>query len=603
MTNIQQTTVDPHNIIGSTINNRYKIMNILGTGSFAIVYRAIDLFSNRHVAIKCLSKPTQTDTLSQQEKERLSAQLREINIMQSLQTHPFIVRLFDCIHSNQFIFLIMEYCEMDLYEAITQKGGFPEDVVKEVFLQLVEALIHSHNLGIYHRDIKPENCLISSEYTLKLTDFGLSTTDKWSYEFGCGSVRYMAPECLAVDHDTGKGYSPALNDVWSLGIIIINMLFGKNPWHEASLSDPLYSMYITKNPDILKDQFGLTPEFNSILAMVFQRDPAKRINLHRLKDHIHQVPFFTMKQKRLMTSKSAFLSHPSRTQLSHVSGITDQNIKLTHDQSQEHMPFEMDDTRHISTSENYSIDSSTNTSATITSTSSSQLSAELKHSCLMDLTLNDPTTQPLLADADLFSHQALDENTSSTSDMFYIFKYDHTQHQFSPSQHCHFSPLEPMSENLKPATDAIEKDHARQVSCVPDAHHYEEVTDGNEYAHTILSRSSSACFSDVGDEEDERYMQEHRVESSTPITPKDNMHQFTSFRPMDSSGMDSGMAISNQRKDDKDVLMMPIKNDQVYFNAMPSNTVPNSNLLSTPVSAARKSRKRGYLSMLIPSWV
>ncbi|ORY47229.1 kinase-like protein [Rhizoclosmatium globosum] len=198
--------------------------------------------------------------------------------------------------------------ETDLYEAITQQGGFPEDVVKEVFVQVADAVLHCHNSGFYHRDLKPENCLISTaNYKVKLADFGLTTTDEWSTELGCGSVRYMAPECFELTHNTPEGlqpgqpvpppakslpvapgvlnggYSPAANDVWALGVILLNLLFGKNPWFEAHMTDAIFSAFAISNHNILRQQFNLTLQFDAILRRVFELDPRRRCSVTDLK--------------------------------------------------------------------------------------------------------------------------------------------------------------------------------------------------------------------------------------------------------------------------------------------------------------------------------
>lgn len=205
---------------------------------------------------------------------------------------------------------------MDLYDAITQqkRGGFPHPIVKEVFIQLLDALEHCHSLGIYHRDIKPENALISHDYRIKLADFGLATYDAWSGEFGCGSLRYLSPEAIGPKHNRYSldGYSTAANDVWSLGVILINLLFGRNPWHEATATDPIYSVYTTTNPHILMDQFKISAEFNSLLARVFKEDPMRRISLAELREGIIQLRAF-MESEIVMTEAAAVATVPSTT--------------------------------------------------------------------------------------------------------------------------------------------------------------------------------------------------------------------------------------------------------------------------------------------------
>jgi hypothetical protein len=191
-------------------------------GSFAHVYKAYDTVSQSHCAVKCLLK-------SGLDPVRLAAQKREVHAMQDLSGHPNIVKLIRVVDTGDWLLIVMEFCEIDLYDTIMQKGGLPDHAVKDVFSQLCDAVSHCHGRGYFHRDIKPENCLIDvSTFTVKLTDFGLATRDTWSYEMGCGSSRYISPEgCLSANHKTG--YSPAASDIWALGIILINLLFSKNP--------------------------------------------------------------------------------------------------------------------------------------------------------------------------------------------------------------------------------------------------------------------------------------------------------------------------------------------------------------------------------------
>ncbi len=154
-------------LIGSLLNNRYRIAQLLGQGSFATVYLAVDLLAKRKVAIKCLVK------------ESLRSLTHELTILKCLPPHPNLCGLLDSFDSPKHLFLVMELCEMDLYEAIIRKDGFPPEVVREVFNQILSAIAALHAKGIAHRDIKPENILIAGDYTIRITDFGLATRDRW----------------------------------------------------------------------------------------------------------------------------------------------------------------------------------------------------------------------------------------------------------------------------------------------------------------------------------------------------------------------------------------------------------------------------------------
>jgi len=209
------------------------------------------------------------------------------------------------------VFLVMEYCEMDLYDAITTHHPLPPAIIQEIFSQLITSVLHVHSLGIYHRDIKPENFLVTQSGTVKLADFGLATMDPHADDLGCGSSRYLAPEylitseegcedldaCLAVKNAPPSSVSslqlrkprpppyrstPA-NDVWSLAVVLINLLCGRNPWYEASLTDPIYRLYAGVEGDegcnVLRDTFGFTDDFDRVLRGALERDPRKRFTV------------------------------------------------------------------------------------------------------------------------------------------------------------------------------------------------------------------------------------------------------------------------------------------------------------------------------------
>ncbi|KAJ3278688.1 hypothetical protein HK104_002102 [Borealophlyctis nickersoniae] len=134
-----------------------------------------------------------------------------------------------------------------------------------------------HAEGIYHRDIKPKPFLINNDGFAKLGNFGLATYDCLSTETGCGSSPYLAPEFIPTESESSsprslssrRGSHTAANDIWALGIVLVNLLFGHNPCCEATPSDPIYRAYSgmdgEEGKNILKDQFGLTDEFDQVL--------------------------------------------------------------------------------------------------------------------------------------------------------------------------------------------------------------------------------------------------------------------------------------------------------------------------------------------------
>ncbi|OCH92460.1 kinase-like protein [Obba rivulosa] len=231
----------------------------------------------REYAIKMLSK-------ANLDEDALAAQLFEATIHQSLPAHPNIVTLHRTLETRSFLLLLLEFVPgEDLYYFLEQArdhdesgpdelSGSPNSdsscgtgaartpptpsllaaqnlsrtrlrLVASMFAQMCDAVAVCHAHGVFHRDIKPENFIVTDGWAIrpdgrrerrvvvKLTDFGLSTTDVESADMDCGSAPYMSYECRNNLHPT---YSPRAADVWSLGIVLINMLYHYNPWTDTT---------------------------------------------------------------------------------------------------------------------------------------------------------------------------------------------------------------------------------------------------------------------------------------------------------------------------------------------------------------------------------
>jgi serine/threonine protein kinase len=113
-----------------------------------------------------------------------------------LGDHPNIVNLIHSFETDAHVYIVLEFCSRgDLYEAIrTGTGPLETERVRQFMLQLVDAVAYIHSKGMYHRDIKPENIFLTQAGEMKLGDFGLATSDDWTYETTVGSDRYMSPE-------------------------------------------------------------------------------------------------------------------------------------------------------------------------------------------------------------------------------------------------------------------------------------------------------------------------------------------------------------------------------------------------------------------------
>lgn len=283
----------PEDRLGSCLAGSLRLDGILGTGAYGVVYSAVDIYTNIRYAVKTLSKFNPDGTPLDQ--RQMAFQTREIRLHWDASAHPNVVSMLKIIDGPDCIFVVLEYCpEGDLFFNITECGQYvgKDDLAKRVFLQILDAVEYCHSRRIYHRDLKPENILVTAQgETVKLADFGLATSSDRSEDYGCGSTFYMSPECL--DHSSRRPfYYCAPNDVWSLGVILVNLTCGRNPWKQASYEDSTYRAY-TRNPGFLKTILPVSDELNDILGSIFTRDPEQRITMSALKQRILACSSFT----------------------------------------------------------------------------------------------------------------------------------------------------------------------------------------------------------------------------------------------------------------------------------------------------------------------
>ncbi|KAJ4304448.1 cAMP-dependent protein kinase catalytic subunit [Collariella sp. IMI 366227] len=199
----------------------------------------------------------------------------ELALHGDLGSHPNIVNLIDSFETEAHIYLVLEFCARgDLYEAIRAgHGPLETEHVRRFMLELVDAVAYIHAKGVYHRDIKPENIFLTQSGSMKLGDFGLATTDEWTYENTVGSDRYMSPE----QYDSaGAGYSPAQADIWAVGICLLNILFSRNPFTVPTEEDPLF-LDFSRDKQSLFDVFpSMSQDTYEVIVQCMNMDPSKR---------------------------------------------------------------------------------------------------------------------------------------------------------------------------------------------------------------------------------------------------------------------------------------------------------------------------------------
>ncbi|KAF8977627.1 hypothetical protein BGZ46_007240 [Entomortierella lignicola] len=317
-------STDAWSLVGTSLHDplnqvSYTILDVLGYGTYGCIYLAKSSssapdFLPEYKAIKCLSKRGLSST-------QLLIQHQEIDIHLSLSSanhgqHSNIVDMSSVIETKDSLYLVMEYCSGgDLYDAITSQhaaaadsgmgfatpalkiaGGRHLDVhsdssVLDAMEQIISAVTHAHKHQVFHRDLKPENILVAGDGSLKLADFGLATKDRVSNDFGCGSSFYMAPEqqpSSVPGHR--RPYLPAKSDIWSLGIIFLNLKFGRNPWKMSRASaDPTFAAY-AQDPKVLD---GMFPELSASALYFLHRvlcvDPNDRADCFEAMELLRRI--------------------------------------------------------------------------------------------------------------------------------------------------------------------------------------------------------------------------------------------------------------------------------------------------------------------------
>ena len=205
-----------------TLSNRYEVIERIGGGGMAIVYRGRDLLLHRQVAVKVLRQQFVND------EEFIKRFRREAQAAASL-SHPNIVSVYDVGQEEDIHFIVMEYVEgINLNDKIKSEAPLSVEESVHIASQICDALDHAHQHQVIHRDIKPHNILIGHNGRVKVTDFGIAraatSTDVTQTGAVLGSVHYFSPE-----HAKGVAQGPE-SDLYSLGVVLYQMLTNQLPF-------------------------------------------------------------------------------------------------------------------------------------------------------------------------------------------------------------------------------------------------------------------------------------------------------------------------------------------------------------------------------------
>lgn len=256
------------NLIGKKLDGRYEILQLIGVGGMANVYKARDVIDERLVAVKILREEYASNEEFVRRFKNESKAIAALN-------HPNIVKVYDVSFSDKMQSIVMEYIDgITLKDYIDQQKIIRWKEAVHFTVQILRALQHAHDKGIVHRDIKPQNIMLLQDGTIKVMDFGIARfarsqmatiTDK-----AIGSVHYISPEQAKGDK------TDARTDIYSVGVMLYEMLSGKLPFD----GDGAVSIAIMQISDKAKPLAQVAPNVPEALCQItekaMEKDPANR---------------------------------------------------------------------------------------------------------------------------------------------------------------------------------------------------------------------------------------------------------------------------------------------------------------------------------------
>ena len=256
------------NMIGRRLDGRYELLELIGTGGMADIYKAKDITEDRIVAVKILKNEFAGS-------EDFLRRFRNESKAIALLSHPNIVKIYDVGFNEQIQFIVMEYIDgISLAEYIKLQGVLKWKDAVYFTIQILRALQHAHDRGIVHRDIKSQNVMMLPDGTIKVMDFGIARfnreTDKTLSEKAIGSVHYISPEQARGEMTDEK------SDIYSVGVMLYEMLTGQKPFDgETPVAIALQHMQTPPKP--LREINSSIPEgLEEITLKAMQKEPSMR---------------------------------------------------------------------------------------------------------------------------------------------------------------------------------------------------------------------------------------------------------------------------------------------------------------------------------------
>lgn len=274
-------------VIGSCLGDRYEIIEMIGTGGMATVYRGYDNILNREVAVKILRQDL---ALNEHAVKRFR---REAQSALTL-SHPNIVSIYDVGEDLNTYYIVMEYIKgFTLKEYIQTNGPLALEEALPIMRQISSAILHAHENQIIHRDIKPQNILIDSYGHVKITDFGiamlLQAATMTQTNTTIGSVHYLSPE-------QAKGSTVTIQtDIYSMGILFYELLIGRPPFQGDSAVAVALHHIQTPTPSICEVRPEIPQSVENIILKATTKDLAYRYK--NMDELIHDLDTCLLPEK------------------------------------------------------------------------------------------------------------------------------------------------------------------------------------------------------------------------------------------------------------------------------------------------------------------
>lgn len=279
----------------------YRLTSPLSSGATSSVFSAIDTECSGKYAIKCIPKSELTP-------KQLLLRTSEVFHHQLVTgCSPHVLPLQEIIDDDSYLFIVSKFCEGDLYQAIWHHRIYQRNdaLIKKTFVDILDGVYACHSRGVFHRDLKPENILCKQGGNgIRIADFGLATRKRICRGTRCGTPDYMSPgqspplfhprctnaslEQWSEDHIV---YYPSLTDIWSLGIILVNLVTGRRPWKTARASNVDFRAFL-EDEDYLYNTFPISWALNQVLKWILCPNPMDRPQILQIRQTILNMDTF-----------------------------------------------------------------------------------------------------------------------------------------------------------------------------------------------------------------------------------------------------------------------------------------------------------------------